>query len=220
MRPANTNNTVTRIIKAFNAPESMTKKDWEVTEAELETSLPSDYKELIDRMGGGYIDKYMYILEPNCRNEHYDLVDFTDERTETNATVWKMEAKPPELQIEGSFVIPWATTGNGENLFWRCLPGQHPDEWTVILNQGRDWTWEHHEMSYTDFLYAALKKEIQSEILCDSFPLSRHVLASFTPVAGHSILHTGIRRPKRRLKKIFVRNAVPRTRPRPRPRGP
>ncbi|KAJ6085075.1 hypothetical protein N7499_004704 [Penicillium canescens] len=177
--------TVTRIIEAFNAPEPTTKTAWEVTEAEMEIALPNDYKELIDRMGGGYIEKYMYILEPNCRNEHYDLLYITDERTEAKATI---------------FVIPWATTDNGEYLFWRCLPGQHPDEWTVILNQGRDWTWEHHEMNCTDFLYAALTKEIQSEILSDDFPLSRHVFASFNPAPSHSIRLTGIRRPKRRLK--------------------
>jgi hypothetical protein len=202
--PANMSSTVTRIIEAFNAPEPTTKTAWEVIEAEMEIALPNDYKELIDRMGGGYIEKYMYILEPNCRNEHYDLLDLTEQRTEANATIWEVETKPPELQIEGSFVIPWATTDNGEYLFWRCLPGQHPDEWTVILNQGRDWTWEHHEMNCTDFLYAALTKEIQSKILSDDFPLSRHVFASFKPAPSHSIRHRGIRRPKRSLKKGFV----------------
>ncbi|KAG2416276.1 hypothetical protein HFD88_007469 [Aspergillus terreus] len=138
---------VTRIVKAFNATESTIKNVWKVTEGELGTALPNDDKELIDRMDGGYIDKYMYILEPDCRNAYYDLVSFADERSEANATMWKIEEKPPELRIEGSFVVPWATTDNGENLFWRCLPGQHPDEWTVILNRGRDWTWEHHAMN-------------------------------------------------------------------------
>ncbi|KAJ6009895.1 hypothetical protein N7522_004911 [Penicillium canescens] len=136
-------------------------------------------------------------MEIALPNDYKELID----RMGANATMWEFEAKPPELQIEGSFVIPWATTDNGEYLFWRCLPGQHPDEWTVILNQGRDWTWEHHEMNCTDFLYAALTKEIQSEILSDDFPLSRHVFASFNPAPSHSIRLTGIRRPKRRLKK-------------------
>ncbi|KAJ5111322.1 hypothetical protein N7532_001857 [Penicillium argentinense] len=173
--------TVTRIIETFNAPESTVKTAWEDTEAKLQTALPNDYKELIDRMGGGYIEEYMHILEPNCRNKHYDLVDMTDERTEANEMMWDIEEKPPELQIEGCFVIPWATTDNGEYLFWRCLPGQHPDEWTVLVNQGRDWTWEHHDMNCTEFLFATLTKEIRSKILYDDFPLARHVFARFTP---------------------------------------
>ena len=181
-------NSVTRLIEAFNAPES-TPKAWTVTEAELGTSLPSDYKELIDRMGGGYIEEYMYILEPDCCNEHYDLVEVTEERMESNDDIWELEEKP--LILHGSQLIPWATTDNGEYLFWRCLPGQHPDEWTVILNQARDMTWEHYEMNCTNFLHAALTKEIQTRILSDSFPLDHHVFAKFYPVASYSTRRTG-----------------------------
>jgi hypothetical protein len=207
------NNTVTRIIELFNAPESTTsEKIWTVTEDELSTELPSDYKELINRMGGGYIEKYMYILEPDCRNEHYDLVDLTEQRTEANESLWAFEEKPPELKIQGSYAIPWATTDNGEYLFWRCLPGQHPDEWTVLANQGRDFTWEHHEMNCTDFLYKTLTKEIESDILSDSYPCERHVFQKFGRVATYSIRKTGDKKPKRKLRKIIAKNGVPRVR--------
>lgn len=159
--------------------ERTVKKDWRVIERQMETSLPNDYKELIDRMGGGYLEEYMYILEPDCRNRHYDLVDMTDERTDVNDFFFDEEGKPPELQAKGSFLIPWATTDNGEYLFWRCLPGQHPNKWTIMINQGRDWTWEHINLNCTDFLHASLKKEVRSEILYDDFPLSLHVFKAF-----------------------------------------
>lgn len=217
-RSAKMKRTVTRIMDAFNAPESTTKKDWGVIESQMETALPSDYKELIDRMGGGYMEEYMHILEPDCRYEAYDLVEFTDYTIEINEKMWKTEGKPPELQIEGSILIPWATTDAADNLYWRCLPGQHPDKWTVMVNQSRDW--EHHEMSCTEFLYAALKKELKSENLDHVFSFARHVFKSYNPVASQFVRHrhAGSRKPKRKLKDRVVRNGVPRTRPRPRPR--
>lgn len=178
-KPTSTKSTVTRLIRIFNVPERTAKKDWQIIERQMETSLPADYKELIDRVGGGYLERYMYILEPDCRNRHYDLADMTDERTEVNDYFFEIDGKPAELQTEGSFLIPWATTDNGEYLFWRCLPHQNPDKWTIMINQGRDGTWEYHDMNCTDFLYASLRKEVRSDILTDCFPLSRHVFKRF-----------------------------------------
>ncbi|KAJ5082215.1 hypothetical protein N7532_011258 [Penicillium argentinense] len=195
-------NAVSKIIKTLSAPDSTTKKDWEVIETQMETALPSDYKELID---------------PRLPKQALRPGGLTDYTTEANETMWEIEAKPPELQIQGSFVIPWATTDNGENLFWRCLPGQHPDEWTVLVNQGRDWMWEYHKMSCTEFLHSTLKKKIQSEILSDDFPLRRHVFRGFNPVPSSAVRHTGMKKPKRILRERLVRNGIPRTRAIPHP---
>lgn len=176
-------NIVTRLIETLGAPESAAPKAWEATETELGTPLPGDYKELIDRMGGGRVEEYMYLLEPDSPNEHYDLVRHARERDEAYDALWDIEDKPPELEVEGSGIIPWATTDNGEFLFWRTLAGQHPDEWTVILNEARGEGWEHYDMNCTRFLQAALAGEIRSEILWSEFPLARHVFEKFSPTS-------------------------------------
>ncbi len=69
--------------------------------------------------------------------------------------LWDFEEKPGELEEEGSFVVPWATTDNGEWLFWRASPDVHPDSWTVLLNEAHGEEWEHYEMTCTEFLVAA-----------------------------------------------------------------
>lgn len=110
---------VTRLIEALNAPESATSKTWTPTETELGTSLPSDYKELIDRIGGGHIEEYMYILEPDCPNENYSLVHHARERTEAYDALFEVEEKPPELQVEGSQILPWAMVNSCSGAFYR-----------------------------------------------------------------------------------------------------
>ncbi|MFJ8675469.1 SMI1/KNR4 family protein [Streptomyces sp. NPDC093589] len=174
------NSSVTRLVETLGASESSAPKAWGPVEADLGTSLPDDYKELIDRMGGGRIEEYMYILEPDCPNGHYELVHHAREREESYEVLWMIEDKPPELEVEGSGIIPWATTDNGEFLFWRTLPGQRPDQWTVILNEARGDRWEHYEMNCTDFLLATLTGEVRSRILWSAFPLEQHVFVKFS----------------------------------------
>lgn len=174
-------NNVTRLIETLHASESGVPKAWATTEGALGTPLPRDYKELIDRLGGGRVEEYLYLLEPDSPNAHYDLARHTRERAEAYEELWEFEEKPPELQVEGSRILPWGTTDNGEWLFWRSLPGQHPDAWTVLLNEARGETWEHYDMNCSDFLHAALTGEIQSEVLWSRFPLPRHVFTKFSP---------------------------------------
>ncbi|MFE7570994.1 SMI1/KNR4 family protein [Streptomyces sp. NPDC057539] len=49
------------------------QQDWSGIESELQVRLPDDYKEFIERVGGGWGDDYLYILAPSSLNQHYDL---------------------------------------------------------------------------------------------------------------------------------------------------
>ncbi|MGI5197358.1 SMI1/KNR4 family protein [Streptomyces sp. CA-288835] len=149
-------------------------KDWRLIEDEVGTSLPRDYKELIDTYGGGLFDNCLWLLEPGCANKHYDLLTEIRERAEAFELLWGHgEEKPSELEEEGSRVIPWATTENGEFVFWLARFGQEPDTWTVMVNEGRGAEWEHHQMTCTSFLLAVLEGDVRSEILWE-LPVAEH----------------------------------------------
>lgn len=76
--------------------------------------------------------------------------------------------------IAHSRVIPWATTDNGEYLYWLVLPGSHPDEWTAMVNEARgDW-WEHFDVGCVQMLARLLTGDIRLEILSSSFPTPVH----------------------------------------------
>ncbi|MGC0314647.1 SMI1/KNR4 family protein [Kitasatospora acidiphila] len=156
-------------------------KDWVSTTERLGTELPSDYKEFIDLRGGGYVDGYLYVLEPDCANRSCDLVGNVEERTEAFDYLWDgSEEKPAELREPGARFIPWASTDNGEFIYWLAKPGQDPDDWTIVINEARgDW-YEYLDMGFARFLRSALTGEIRSEILSDHyFPTTPHTFEPF-----------------------------------------
>ncbi|MEV6319248.1 SMI1/KNR4 family protein [Streptomyces sp. NPDC051776] len=168
---------LTQLVPPAVTPEP---KGWSLVENELGTALPQDYKELIDTYGGGLFDGVLWLLEPGCANKHYDILTEAEERTEAFELLWSHgEAKPPELEREGTRLIPWASTENGEFLYWLARPGEEPDDWTVMANEGRGPEWEHHNMTCVSFLLSALTGEVTSEIIWE-LPAADH---SFRPSA-------------------------------------
>ncbi|WP_328786268.1 SMI1/KNR4 family protein [Streptomyces sp. NBC_00273] len=167
------NNALARLLEIAPAPSQPRDKDWGEVERALAVELPDDYKELIGVYGGSYWDNYLYVLEPDCPNKHYDLLKWAKYQFEDLQDLWTVEKKPAELETEESVLIPWATTDNGECLYWLVLPGLAPNEWTVMVNEVSD-RWEHYPVSCTQFLASALTGELQSNILSSLFPLATH----------------------------------------------
>ncbi|MFE5003836.1 SMI1/KNR4 family protein [Streptomyces sp. NPDC057684] len=159
---------------------SAQQQDWSGIESELQVQLPTDYKEFIEQVGGGKVDGYLYILAPSSPNQHYDLAKSAAERDEAYEDIFDFEDKPAQLEPEGSRIIPWGTTDNGEWLFWRILPGQDPAEFAVLVNEARGERWEFHELGFAAYLAAILDGGIQSDILSSAFPTDPHTFRTFT----------------------------------------
>ncbi|QGZ52059.1 hypothetical protein GPZ77_30120 [Streptomyces sp. QHH-9511] len=85
---------------------------------------------------------------------------------------------PHDYISPGNRLIPWATTDNGEYLFWLVRPGQDPDEWTIMINEEGGEEWERYAMTVTRFLPQVLAGEVRSEVLWSRFPEEVH---SFRP---------------------------------------
>ncbi|MFF7146394.1 SMI1/KNR4 family protein [Streptomyces nodosus] len=166
---------LTRLTELLARPQNTSPvPDWAAAETVLRTALPSDYKELIEAYGGGFVDGYLLLLEPDCPNDVYDLLKISAEREEANASLWQFEDKPEELQTAGNRLVCWATTDNGEYLYWLVQPDDDPDSRTVLINSASGEDWERYEMTVTRFLAAVLDGEVHSEILWDKFPLPQH----------------------------------------------
>ncbi|MBT2401456.1 SMI1/KNR4 family protein [Streptomyces sp. ISL-100] len=176
------NPSIARLTQLVPPPSEVREKDWASAEQELGVGLPLDYKELIHTYGGSNWDDYLYVLEPGCPNDNYDLIEWEDQQTEALDGLWEFEKKPRELQDEGTRVIPWATTDNGECLYWLARPGQEPDQWTIMVNEARGERWEHYSTTCTQFLADVLQGELRSTILSSRFPLSTHEFRQLQPV--------------------------------------
>jgi hypothetical protein len=104
--------------------------------------LPADYISVIDSFGGGRLDGYLWLLEPDCVNKGYGLIEAYDEQTEALDMLWdEGEPRPAEMTIPGSKLIPWASTDNGEFLYWQVPPGSRPGAWKVMVNEARGGDW-------------------------------------------------------------------------------
>lgn len=60
-------------------------RDWATVERQLGTPLPDDYKELIETYGGGVFDETIWLLDPECPDEDYNLHGQATERAATLA---------------------------------------------------------------------------------------------------------------------------------------
>ncbi|MEU4997469.1 SMI1/KNR4 family protein [Streptomyces sp. NPDC021622] len=160
-------------------------RDWAAVEQQLGTALPQDYKELVETYGGGVFDETVWLMDPGCRDEGYNLLDQAKERAEILADLWEFEPKPPQLlRDDGAEVLPWAyIEGSGAYLYWLCRPGQHPDEWTVMFNEGRGPEWEYHPAQCAPYLLAVLTGEADT-VYFPEFPPDEHQFDSNDDILG------------------------------------
>ena len=164
-----------RLRKLVPPPTSAPHTDWHTVERALGFRLPTDYKEFIDTYGGSRWEDYLYVMAPGCPDASYDLFEWKDWQAEEMEELWQFEPKPAELEEAGARIVPWATTGNGEMLYWLIRPGRQPDDWTILINDGRTPMWEHVPHSCTQFLSYALSGELRSVLLSEQhFPLTVH----------------------------------------------
>jgi len=159
-------------------------RDWADAERQLGTSLPDDYKELVETYGGGVFDETIWLLDPECPDGDYNLLGQATERAAVLADLWQIEAKPTELQGPETQILPWGyVDDSGMYLYWLRRPGLTPSEWTVILNEGRGPEWEHHATQCTPYLLSILTGEADTKYFPD-LPLVSHRFDSNHEILG------------------------------------
>lgn len=154
------------------------RPNWRESEEILQTTLPPDFKDLLDVYGAGLVDDYLLLAAPGCSNDVYDLIKLTSERAEANRSLWEFEDAPIEMQDERNRLVCWATTDNGEYLYWLVQPGDEPEKRRLLINDASGETWERYDMTVTQFLTAVLTGEIHSDVLWDQFPQEEHSFRS------------------------------------------
>ncbi|MFE4369773.1 SMI1/KNR4 family protein [Streptomyces sp. NPDC056835] len=137
---------------------------WSAVEDALGIALPADYRRLVEMYGGGVFAGVVRLLEPGCPDAMYDLVAQTAEREEILADLWEVgEDKPSELHEGNVRLVPWGyVEGAGHFLYWLVRPDVEPEEWTVILNEGRGPLWEAYPVSCSQFLHDVVARTTTS----------------------------------------------------------
>ncbi|MGK5642843.1 hypothetical protein ACSNOK_31750 [Streptomyces sp. URMC 126] len=156
--------------------------DWEKAERALGTALPADYKRLVETYGAGLFDDTIWLLAPDSAHADCDLHAQTRERDEILPALWKFEEKPACLREAGARVLPWAfEEGTGAFLYWLVRPGRHPDDWTVLYNEGRGPLWEHHDTGCLAFVLAVLTGTAETDYFCRLYEEPKPTEHRFVP---------------------------------------
>ncbi|MFF5426287.1 MULTISPECIES: hypothetical protein [unclassified Streptomyces] len=161
--------TLGALVRLCPPPADPPAVDWDGVERAVGTALPADYKQLVATYGAGVFDGTVWLLVPDSAHPDCDLRTWWAERDETLAGLWALgEPKPTVLREPGAMVLPWGyEEGTGAFLFWLVRPGRHPDEWTVLYQEGRGPLWEHHATGCLAFLLAVLDGTAETEYFGD-----------------------------------------------------
>lgn len=127
---------------------------WSETEAAIGMALPDDFKAFADRYGPGEINLLIDLFDFRFP----DTPELVDEILATPRQI--RESFPDEYELaifpEPGGIFPFATTSNGDDLHWATDPLDSPNDWTVVLHNGRNAEVVHFDGSFVDMLLAAL----------------------------------------------------------------
>lgn len=145
--------------------------NWDDVERHLGHQLPSDYRHLVEAYGAGIVDRFLWILQPQSRNEHLDMRRQTRARLESlKQSRNEGEAIPYDIDSSHGHLIAWAVTDNGDCYFWRRTSLELPESWTIVVNEARGPRWEEFNGSATAFLVALLSGRFRSKVFPEDFP--------------------------------------------------
>jgi len=144
-------------------------KDWRRYEHEL-TKLPGDYKEFIRRYGTGVIDDFLWVFNPAADNPYLNLISQAQSilpaLEETSRKFPDLFSVPTFPEVSG--FLPFASTDNGDNVFW--VADGKPDQWTIAVMGPRSPDCFYHGVGIVDFLVSMIRGDTRCRIFPADFP--------------------------------------------------
>jgi hypothetical protein len=138
---------------------------WEEVESIVGTSLPSDYKRLINTYGTGDFCDQIWVLSPFSPKPH-DLVSQINPMLEAyrdGLNELPEQCPFPAFPDPGG-VLPFGGDMNGGSLFW-VMEGS-PDEWPIVIYDWRGgYLFEKYSMAFVEFLVGWLSGQLPKSII-------------------------------------------------------
>lgn len=131
---------------------------WEPVETFFGTALPSDYKEFVRLYGSGYFMEFLRVRVPRAWNEYARIASQARIITRIFRGLEPLDPYPYPFWPETGGLLPFATTDNGDELFW--LTEGPPDTWRVVVWDRGLGEFETLDCGLTDFLAGLATGEI------------------------------------------------------------
>ncbi|WP_461027148.1 SMI1/KNR4 family protein [Streptomyces sparsus] len=144
--------------------------DWGDVVRRIGAPLPSDYRAMVTNFGGGSFDSHLWLHAPRGDGEPYDLVRGVVEREGALRILWQAgEEAPSWLDTRRDRLLAWASTGDGEYIYWWSRGGEaEAERWPVVV-QSLDGEWEVFEVTSSGFLLAWVRGELRTELISKTF---------------------------------------------------
>ncbi|MFE0177116.1 SMI1/KNR4 family protein [Streptomyces sp. NPDC059002] len=177
-------------------PAAAPAVDWAAVEAWLEVPLPAEYKALVSAFGPvelGHPDSASIRLHTPCvaadgRYEYASWVVETHRHSAIRPLMFTRRQRP-FLPEEGG-LLAFATTSDGDHLFWDTSAAEDPDDWPVVLLTtsvavGGDDPWVEYEVPLLELLFTARRTGVPHPTRPDRLlgPLPGTV-RTWAPLAG------------------------------------
>ncbi|MEU8848148.1 SMI1/KNR4 family protein [Streptomyces sp. NPDC048564] len=141
------------------------ERDWGALEARSGVTLPDDYKAFVTAYGPGCLNDQLYLFHPRAMGGDdglrleslWEQSSYAYSELSQNAP----EMYPYAVHPAPGGCIPVARSTSG-NCVFVAPPRGDGGSWSVVLDMGQ---WMHLPMSFTDFLWAALRGELEVPLI-------------------------------------------------------
>ncbi|MFJ4007945.1 hypothetical protein ACIPWL_31510 [Streptomyces sp. NPDC090023] len=130
---------------------------------------------MIETFGGGSFDRHIWIHSPRGQGEPYDLASGVSDRVEALELLWAAgEEIPSEIDRENDRLTAWASTGDGEYIYWVTPKKDSFPTCRKIAVQDYDGDWEFFDLSSTEFLLRWVNRELDTNLISSTFSEFSH----------------------------------------------
>ncbi|MGC5542939.1 SMI1/KNR4 family protein [Streptomyces griseus] len=142
-----------------------TVADWEGVERMCNITLPADYKEFVSTYGPGCINDQVYLFHPRAaRGDHgLRLESLWGQASYSYGELAQSDPHshrhPIHPEEGGYFAVARSISGNH---IFLVPPDENRRQWQVAVEMG---AWFIFEMTFADFLWAALREELDVPVI-------------------------------------------------------
>jgi hypothetical protein len=154
---------VDRIVEAtgWRHPEAGPESaDWTAVEAQLEVSLPGDFKELSRRFVPGAFSAYLGLLRPTTEHEARALLRVWESYHQfaSSGAIGARNFEPYGVYDpdRGTGLLPWGEDETEGQYFWLADRSADPDGWPVIARKDVAAPWRRFDMPAAEVVHRVI----------------------------------------------------------------
>jgi len=158
-----------QISPPMSSPSSISKTlDFVEIERKLKREVPEDFKQILNcYILGSFVD-FIWILSPFSENPNLNLFEHLAYENEMFEESLGNEDESFEFELWPSTVgiIPWATTANGDVIYWRTVSSLVQ----VVVRESRSFNFQIFPFGISKYLVDILTKQISVDCFPDDLP--------------------------------------------------